>query len=574
MGLPDDSASIPTAPEAPEIIDAERPLRPSQLIGGRYDVRARLGAGRSGTVYRVHDCVLAEDVALKLLRPELVENSRALEGVRREVKLARKIAHPNVRRVFDIGEQDGLAFITMELVVGETLRAFIARGAGSVSARVHLFEQVARGLAAMHAEGILHRDVRVENILVREDGTAVISDFGFALESADESQRGNTFVYAPLYGSHEQLRGEPLDARSDVFALGLVGYEILTGNRPFGEDAMTIATSVILRDATAYLKMEEVSRQVAIDLGDLLLRTLAKGPADRPTSSSCVETLVVLREAILLAPASASAAKTSAGTAVSSQWKIVAPRARVSRIGLVLGMSALATVAASYISFNTKPLLPLAPDINPFAAYPDVPPEPTDQQLFDRYLPIWKRLFLETNAMSATEFTRRITAIKPSIVSWDSGVSLNVEYDVATNWAKATRTQDSILIYLYETENANKFLPVPCKVFLQEADVALAMLRRNKSERIHQVPFEAKLKYLRPEDAEMSLRALTNECVIKSTGITLGETFPGNLSETSLDKLEMKGGCTIDDRWNRCGKGKINLITGDGEFKYAPCHIW
>ncbi len=266
-------------------------------------MRARLGAGRTGSVYRVRDRVLSEEVALKLLRPELAEDPAALERFRREVKLARKIAHPNVCRVFDLGEADGLAFLTMELLPGETLRTHIARGKGELAERLRLFEQTARGLAAVHAEGILHRDLKPENVLVREDGTAVVSDFGLAI-MPDDSKSFITFAGTPLYTSPEQLRCELLDARSDVFALGVVGHELLTGQHPFGGGPPAVVMSAILRDAPATLAMEGVPGPLAADLSDVLLRAMAKDHIDRPSAADVGDSLAALREGIELTPSS------------------------------------------------------------------------------------------------------------------------------------------------------------------------------------------------------------------------------------------------------------------------------
>ncbi len=207
MKLREGDSPITAALGATALVDVTRPLVVGQRIGERYEVRERIGGGRAGAVYRVRDDVLSEDVALKVLRPELVEDAGALERFRREVRLARKIAHPCVCRVFDLGEVEGIVFLTMELVSGGTLRSCIDRGDLSPLERLRLFGQIASGLAAIHAEGIVHRDLRPENVLVREDGSAVVSNFGLAVDP-EENRSFMTFAGAPLYRS----RAAPLRA--------------------------------------------------------------------------------------------------------------------------------------------------------------------------------------------------------------------------------------------------------------------------------------------------------------------------------------------------------------------------
>ncbi len=277
-----------TAPEPPAILPvASRYLRAGQTVAGRYDVLERLGVGGMGAVYRVYDRSLSEEVALKVLRLDLASDPRTLAHFHHETRLARKISHPNVCRVFDLGEADGFVFLTMELLPGETLRTRIARGPGSLAERLRLFEQVARGLAAAHAQGILHRDLKPENVLMRGDGTAVVADFGLALVPG-ESSASSDVAGTPLYMSPEQLRGETLDARSDVFALGLLGCELLTGKRPFGDGPQVVVTTAILRDPPVQPAFSGLDSEVAGALVELLLLALNKDPAERWQSAAAM----------------------------------------------------------------------------------------------------------------------------------------------------------------------------------------------------------------------------------------------------------------------------------------------
>jgi serine/threonine-protein kinase len=267
-----------------------RHLKPGHIVAGRYEVRGQLGAGGMGTVYRVHDRSLSEDVALKVLRLDLASDPRSLERFRQEIRLARKISHPNVCRVFDLDTADSIVFLTMELVNGETLRSRIAKAVDPLHERLRLFEQIARGLAAVHSQGIIHRDIKPENVLVRADGAAVVVDFGLAVLSDEASSPGRSGLLAgtPLYMSPEQLRGEALDTRSDVFALGLLGYELLTGKRPFGGGPQAVATTAILRDSPEPPVVPGLDSGLARSLTELLLLALAKDKAERWPSATAL----------------------------------------------------------------------------------------------------------------------------------------------------------------------------------------------------------------------------------------------------------------------------------------------
>lgn len=320
MNRPGDSSSTPTAPTAPELVGVTRHLHLGQLIAGRYEVRAHLGSGRTGVVYRVHDRDLSEDIALKVLHPELAEQPRELERFRRGVRLARKIAHPNVCRVFDLGEVDGLVFVTMELLPGETLRARIAAGAGSLSERLRLFKYTACGLAAVHAEGILHGDIRPEKVLVREDGTTVVSDLGFAM-APDEIMRFTRYAGSAVYMSPEQLRGEPLNVRSDVFALGLLGYELVTGERPFGKLTPAVVMSATLRDDPVALEIEGLPEWLAFDISRLLSDALAKKSRKRPNAAAMANAVASVLQDIDSIASAASVPKRSVSPVASARYR-------------------------------------------------------------------------------------------------------------------------------------------------------------------------------------------------------------------------------------------------------------
>jgi hypothetical protein len=209
------------------------PLARGTILAGRYEISRLLGRGGAGVVVLAHDRVLREDVAVKLLRPEHGGEARWIDRLAREVKLARQIRHANVCRVFDFGQADGHAFLVMELAVAGSLRDELARDDGAarpLDARLADSHAVAEGLAAVHAAGIVHRDVTPQNVLRMGDGRLVVSDFGLATNAdpTASSIHGGTVAYmAP-----EIARGEHATVAADVWALGILIHEIVFGRRP------------------------------------------------------------------------------------------------------------------------------------------------------------------------------------------------------------------------------------------------------------------------------------------------------------------------------------------------------
>jgi TolB-like protein/predicted Ser/Thr protein kinase len=221
---------------------------PHHVFAGRYEVLALVGAGGMGTVYRARDRELDEIVALKLLQRDVVDQPGMLDRFRQEVKLARRVTHRNVARTYDIGEHEGEKFLTMEFVEGESLSAKIARE-GSLGRHegVAVVEGLCAGLSAAHAAGVVHRDLKPDNILIATDGRVVITDFGIARALSDGAA-GLTVGLAlgtPMYMAPEQVEGRrDLDARADIYALGAILYEIVTGEHPFqGESIWAIAAA-------------------------------------------------------------------------------------------------------------------------------------------------------------------------------------------------------------------------------------------------------------------------------------------------------------------------------------------
>ncbi len=253
------------------------------LVAGRYEILGMLGAGGMGTVYRARDRELDEIVAIKLLRKELAAAEGMLERFRREVKLARRVTHRNVARTFDIGEHGGDRFLTMELVEGEMLGALLARR-GRVSPReaLRIGVDVCAGLAAAHAAGVLHRDLKPENVILSRDGRAMITDFGIA-RAVTESELGRTvggIVGTPAYMAPEQVEGAiDLDGRTDLYALGVMLFELLSGEVPWsGDSVVAIAAARLLRPPPDVRTHDSA---ITEPVAELVLKLMARGRADR-----------------------------------------------------------------------------------------------------------------------------------------------------------------------------------------------------------------------------------------------------------------------------------------------------
>ncbi|MET0232890.1 MAG: serine/threonine-protein kinase, partial [Rhodanobacteraceae bacterium] len=230
-----------------QITSAE--LRSGDLLGGRFRIESLLGVGGMGVVYRARDLSLDIDVALKLLRPELARKPDAFERFRKELLLARQVSSPHVVRIHDIAEAGGRWFISMDFIDGESLEGYRDRvGKIPVEGALAVTHALLDGLSAAHARGVIHRDLKPANVLLDKTGHAYITDFGVArsLGATGLTQSG-VIVGTPEYLSPEQARGDPADARSDLYTTGLILYEMLTGTLPFagGTPAETVIQRIV-----------------------------------------------------------------------------------------------------------------------------------------------------------------------------------------------------------------------------------------------------------------------------------------------------------------------------------------
>lgn len=266
----------------------QSPLEPGAELAGRYRIERLLGRGGMGAVYRAYDRELEEDVAVKVLMPAAFEEgTAAIQNLKQEIRLARKISHPNVVRTHDLGEAGGMRFLTMEFVPGTTLREVTERRGGiAIAPGLQIAKQLCRGLAAVHEAGIVHRDIKPHNIMVLPNGVLKLMDFGIASSnegSLDQLQEGQT-VGTPYYMSPEQARGEKLDIRSDLYSVGIVLFELFTAQRPFeGKDPLEVMRKQVAVDPPR-------PSQFRADMPELLeriiLACMAKDPNRRPPTAN------------------------------------------------------------------------------------------------------------------------------------------------------------------------------------------------------------------------------------------------------------------------------------------------
>jgi len=255
------------------------------LLAARYEVLESLGEGGMGLVYRVRDRETTEVLALKRLRPEIARDPAMIERFKDEIRLARRITHKNVCRIYDFNRVDDLAYITMEYVDGESLRAYLKRvGKLSPERVIDVARQIATGLGEAHAQGVIHRDLKPDNVIIARDGLVKLMDFGIA--RALESTGATTQVLAgtPGYMAPEQSQGKVIDQRSDIYALGLIMYECLTGRRAFtGATPVEVAIKQI-KERPAPLRKYLSSTPPQLEA--VTMRCLEKEPSRRFASTA------------------------------------------------------------------------------------------------------------------------------------------------------------------------------------------------------------------------------------------------------------------------------------------------
>lgn len=326
-------------------LDAEGTLPTGTVIGNRYEILEQLGEGGMGAVYKVRDRELERDVAMKVIRPALAQNATALSRFKQELLTARQVTHKNVSRIHDLSEADGVRFITMEYVEGQDL-ADLLREKGKLAPKeaAGIVMQICSALVAAHGEGVIHRDLKPQNIMLDTQGKVVVMDFGIArsLDEAGMTQTG-ALLGTPAYMSPEQAKGEKLDARSDLFSLGIIFYELLTGASPY--PAETLLETLHKRTTQRVRPPIEFAPEVPKQLSDVVVRCLEIDREKRYASAA--ETLSDL--------------ETWAGTRLGTRVILQPKKASVATIaGISCASIALVVAAAWILKSKVYPTRPAA----------------------------------------------------------------------------------------------------------------------------------------------------------------------------------------------------------------------
>ncbi len=292
-------------------------LQPDVRIGERYSLVRRVASGGMGDVWEATDDVLERTVAVKVLRPTTAGDPVFARRFRDEALYTANLSHPNIATVYDYGEDHDLAFLVMELVPGEPLSHLVQREGALEPARVRsIMAQAALALDAAHDAGVVHRDVKPANILITPEGTVKLTDFGIAraLDGSGQTLTGE-IVGTPHYLSPEQALGEAATGASDLYALGIVAHELLTGRRPFDKVTPVATALAQVNDPPPPLPDE-----VPAELRGLIERCLAKSPDDRPRSArELAELLGVPRDPAAIHDTEGRAARTVRGSAAESE---------------------------------------------------------------------------------------------------------------------------------------------------------------------------------------------------------------------------------------------------------------
>jgi len=329
---------------------------PGRLLAGRYRIIALLGKGGMGEVYRADDLTLGQPVALKFLPDEAARDEGLLERFKNEVRIARRVSHPNVCRVYDVGEVEGHTFFTMEYVDGEDLASLLRRiGRLPEDKALDIARQLCAGLAAAHTKGVLHRDLKPANIMLDGRGQVVITDFGLA-GVVDQIHGAEVRSGTPAYMAPETLAGKEVSTRSDIYSLGLVLYEVFTGKRAFSPESMRAhGDRTLSRPSSVVRDLNPVIERV-------ILRCLETEPSARPAT--------VLSVAAALPGGDPLAAALAAGetpspqmVAASGETAGLRPRAAVACLAAVLLALGLVAFLSVHYSALEKMRLDLTPEV-------------------------------------------------------------------------------------------------------------------------------------------------------------------------------------------------------------------
>jgi serine/threonine protein kinase/tetratricopeptide (TPR) repeat protein len=322
----------------------KKELTTGSTFASRYQVIEELGKGGMGKVYKVFDKEIEEKVALKLLKPEIASDEETIKRFRNEIRVARKITHKNICRMHDLGQAEGTLFITMEYIEGEDLKSLIRRiGQLPIGKSLAIARQVGEGLVEAHKLGIVHRDLKPHNIMVDKEGNARIMDFGIARSLKTKGiTGGEVMIGTPEYMSPEQVEGKAVDERSDIYALGVILYEMVTGKVPFEGDT---ALSVALKHKTeAPQDPREFNAQIPENLSHLILRCMEKDRDKRyPGAEEVISEITTIEQEIPLTRKDSAGQKVRSETTKKSLWK------KFALYGGIPALSVLIVLAGVYL---------------------------------------------------------------------------------------------------------------------------------------------------------------------------------------------------------------------------------
>lgn len=412
-------SGVPRTPSHTSNFGFETRYVPGTTLADRYRIVSPLGKGGMGEVYGAEDLKLGQTVALKFLPKSLAQNAEALMRFTREVRLARQVSHPNVCRVFDIGEANGQTFLTMEFVDGEDLASLMRRiGRLPADKALEIARQVCAGLVAAHEHGIIHRDLKPANIMLDGRGRARITDFGLAGLSP-EVQGENARAGTPAYMSPEQFSGGEITPRSDLYSLGLVMYEIFTGKRPY--EAATFREMAQLREKSAPVAPSTHLKDIDPLVERVTLRCLEKNPAKRPASA--------LQVAAALPGGDPLAAALAAGDTPSPEMVAAAGEKEGLRpaiawgclLLIILGLASTAVLSEKMQLSSIVPL-PSPPDVLAAKAREMVSEfgytaTPVDTAYSFALLPEYLD-YIEKNDSSLTRWNKLSSGVPPTVAFW------------------------------------------------------------------------------------------------------------------------------------------------------------
>jgi predicted Ser/Thr protein kinase len=338
---------------------------PGTLLADRYRIIGPLGKGGMGEVYRATDIRLGQTVALKFLPGEAAHDPGKLARFHNEVRIARQVTHPNVCRVYDIGEVDGLPFLSMEFVDGEDLASLLRRiGRLPQDKAIEIARKLCAGLSAAHSQGVLHRDLKPANIMIDGRGQVVITDFGLAGLAA-ELQNGDIRSGTPAYMAPEQLSGKEVSVQSDLYSLGLVLYEVFTGKKAF--EANTLAEMIRLREEGPPPSVTSLVRDIDPSVERAIIRCLDPDPRKRPQSAVAVSAALPGGDPLAAALAAGETPSPEMVAAAGATEGLRPAAAIACLAGIIIGLFALVTIFSQEMIAG-KMRLEMPPDALAFEA--------------------------------------------------------------------------------------------------------------------------------------------------------------------------------------------------------------